>query len=581
MADDDRTPARFGVVTGSLGMATDWLSGAMLLGLSGMLFGFGHDGLQWMLGLMSGVMLAGILVTPHMRAAGEVGIVRFIFVRFGNVAGLMARLVATAAVALLMAANVRALALAAQVLGLGGVGASASAVLAVAAAFILIAGAIVFTPTRIAQLQASAFPLILAAVSMPIVLAVLADPVSAPSHLTYGRTLQAISQAELVLLEQNLADPVTLKAYLRPFTTATISSGLLLTLSLALGLMAMPHLLKRPAGAASGDGASTMPAAALLLILVAVLALPPVAATARLAVLTQLAGSDVHSPPATLLTLGGLGLARTCGSEAASAEAVIAACAAVGDAPARLRLDDIEITRDAVLLAAPLLNGQPLYVAQTLAVAVGLAALLAIAWLGVSLRSATDDVGGSARTGRAVDALFAVLAAGGGAALVFTSRADIMSLIAWAMALAAGGLAPVLLAGVWSRRATAAAAVLGIVTGAAATTYYIVATQFFPVAFYELWGGLSSAGYGVIADYEAARDALGAAGAAEREAARMTFDDAARAVANWWGLRDEAAGALGAIVASFVIFLVSLVTPKPGEKAVVTMSRMRRMGSRV
>lgn len=579
MAEHATEKSRFGVVTGGLGMATDWLSGAMLLGLAGILFGFGHDGLQWMLGVASGLLLAGVLVTPHLRSAGEGGPVAFASARFGSVAAFLARFVTTVATALLVAANIKALAIAAQVFGFGG--GSASAVLAVAAVLLLFAGAIVIAPPRLAGLQASVYPLILAAVSLPVVLALLADPASAPWHLTYGRTLQAISQAELALLEQNLADPVTLKAYLRPFTTATISSGLLLTLSLALGLMAMPHMLMRPAGARSRDGAGSMPAAALLAILFAVLALPPVAATARLAVLTQLAGSDAQSPPAVLLTLGGLGLARTCGSAGTAAEAVAAACAALADAPSRLRLDDIEIVRDAVLLAAPLLSGQPLYVTLALAVAVGLAALLAITWLGASLRGGTHRDATMRRTGTVADATFALLAASGAVALALTDRADIMSLVAWAMAISAAGLAPMLLAGVWSQRATAAAVVLGSITGVAVTGYYIVATQVFPAAFYELWSGLSSAGYGAIADYEAAKEALAAAGAAEQEAARAAVGDAARAVANWWGLRDEAAGALGAFVASVVIFLASLVTPRPGARAVETMSRMRRTGSRV
>ncbi|MCC0008433.1 MAG: DUF4212 domain-containing protein [Hyphomicrobiaceae bacterium] len=575
------TPTRasgIGGITGALAMAGDWLSGATLVTVVGALFTLGHDGLYWLIGLVGGLALGGMLFGPHLHRAGGLGVAGFVRLRFGGVAGALSTLVIAGATALLLAANATALIAATETL-LPDLPAAPLAALLVATIAFLMPVALKSRGGGITMAQAIGYPLLVAALCIPVVVTAAG---LAPEQLAYGAVLKQIGASELGLLEKELADPVTLKLFTRPFTTATALSGLLLTLSLALGLAAIPQMLRRPSAVRSAESARLMPAAALLLILLAALALPPLVAKARIGVL-GLAGERIDAPAPRLVEMGRLGLVDVCGARAPSAEAIAAACTGLPDAPAALRLDDVTVPRDRALLAAPLLAGQPLFASWVIAAALAMASLFASCWLGTQFAGAEAPTReGASPAGRVSGLVLAVLAASAAVGLVLTHTADVMTLLAWGLSLAAAGLAPILLAGIWSLRATAAGAVLGMVAGVGVVLYYVVGTRYFAPAFFELWGAFSSAGYGAIADYEAAKEALAKLGSqGDRQAAHAALDEAARAVANWWGMRDVASGALGAMVAIVVLGLVSLVTPRPNDEAISLISRIRGLAPRV
>lgn len=318
-----------------------------------------------------------------------------------------------------------------------------------------------------------------------------------------------------------------------------------------------------------------MVAVALVLVLIAVLVMPPLAAAARHGLLAKVAGSDVNALPAWLIELGARGLVKVCGVAAVSTEAASEACRALPDAPGMLRLDDVEFARDGLLWAVPGLLGLPLSAVNALAFGIGLGSLLAAAWLGVALAGRAAGHGGSEVLWRIATLLACVGAATLAGGLALGRTADIATLLCWGLALAAAGLAPALVAGIWWRRANAAGAVAAILTGTALAIYYIVGTRFFAPEFFQMWSALSSAGYGGIADYEAAKEALAVAEAVDRPAARAAMEEAARAIANWWGLRDVAAGAIGAAAGSVVLVLVSLVSPAPKAAARTVIEAIR------
>jgi cation/acetate symporter len=58
--------------------------------------------------------------------------------------------------------------------------------------------------------------------------------------------------------------------------------------------------------------------------------------------------------------------------------------------------------------------------------------------------------------------------------------ADIVAMVAWAFSLAAAGLFPALVMGIWSKKTTSAAAVAGIWAGFLTTLVYLVVTRYFP-----------------------------------------------------------------------------------------------------
>ena len=58
--------------------------------------------------------------------------------------------------------------------------------------------------------------------------------------------------------------------------------------------------------------------------------------------------------------------------------------------------------------------------------------------------------------------------------------ADIVAMVAWAFSLAAGGLFPALVLGIWWKRTTSAGAVCGIIAGFGITLLYLVVTPLLP-----------------------------------------------------------------------------------------------------
>ena len=104
--------------------------------------------------------------------------------------------------------------------------------------------------------------------------------------------------------------------------------------------------------------------------------------------------------------------------------------------------------------------------------------------------------------------------------------ADILFLVSAAFSFAAAAFFPALTLGIFWKRATGVAASLGMAAGLGITFYYMLMTQ--------PW---------------------------LREIFRVTTP-----VELWWGIQPISAGVFGVALGFAVIFLVSLVTPKPGRE---------------
>ena len=62
-----------------------------------------------------------------------------------------------------------------------------------------------------------------------------------------------------------------------------------------------------------------------------------------------------------------------------------------------------------------------------------------------------------------------------------TKPSDILAMVSWAFSLAAAGLFPALVLGVWWKRANSAGAVAGMIAGFGITLLYLVVTRYYPV----------------------------------------------------------------------------------------------------
>ena len=138
-----------------------------------------------------------------------------------------------------------------------------------------------------------------------------------------------------------------------------------------------------------------------------------------------------------------------------------------------------------------------------------------------------------------------------------------LTMATWAFTLAAAGLFPALIAGLWWRRANAAGAAAAILAGLAVALIYIVATRFFAVAFFDAFSPLSNAGPMASEAFGDLKQAWGAAAPGPaKDAAWLALDAHAQGIANLWGIRNLAAVLLALPVAVVALVVVSLLTPR-------------------
>jgi len=263
---------------------------------------------------------------------------------------------------------------------------------------------------------------------------------------------------------------------------------------------------------------------------------------------------------------------------------VAAACGKVAGHPGVLRLQDFGINTDVIVISTPEIAGLP-YVIAGLVAAGGLAAALSTAdGLLLAIANALSHdiyykmIDRNAPTPRrlAVARIILLAVAIAAAYTASTKPADILAMVAWAFSLAAAGLFPALVLGIWWKRANAPGAVAGIIAGFAVTTYYLVGTRYFAPSFYETWSFLSTATPAAIEKYNTLKQAWLSATPDAQAAAWKAFDTHAQSIANWWGVRNISAALFGLPVGFFVIWIVSLLTPAPSKEIQDMIDETRR-----
>lgn len=200
-----------------------------------------------------------------------------------------------------------------------------------------------------------------------------------------------------------------------------------------------------------------------------------------------------------------------------------------------LQLNEITISGDIVVLAAPEIGGLP-YVVTGLVAAGGLAAALSTAdGLLLTIANALSHdlyykmIDPNASTARRVtiSKVLLLIVALAAAYVAAQKPADILFLVSAAFSFAAAAFFPALVLGIFWKRTTGVAASLGMVAGLGVTAFYMITAQ--------PW----------------LREAFGVTGP----------------VRLWWDILPISAGVFGVPVGFAVIVLVSLVTPPPDAKA--------------
>jgi cation/acetate symporter len=481
------------------GMATasDWMSGASFVGMAGSLYLLGYDGLAFVLGWTGGYVLVAVLLAPFLRKFGAYTVPDFLGTRYGgNSARIIGILVLFACSFTYVTAQIYA------------TGIIASRFLDIPfgiAVFVgllgillcsMLGGMRAVTWTQVAQ-----YIILIIAYLLPVVWLSTAHYGIPIPQLTYGQALQ-----EIALLE----GPAGIaKAHATPFLTYDPLNFFALIMCLMLGTAALPHILMRFFTTPSVRDARKSVGWSLFFIFLLYFTAPAYAAFAKLEVLTNVVGQSIATLPRWVDIWSGIGLVK------------------INDinADGILQWAELSINRDVIVLATPEIAGLP-YVVAGLVAAGGLAAALSTAdglLLAIANALSHDvyyrivDPKADSKRRLIVARVILVIVALFAAWLASTKPSDILSMVAWAFSIAASGLFPALVLGVWWKRTTNTGAILGMASGFAMCLIYLIGTRY---------GGMDL----------------------------------------WFGVRNISAGLFGIPVAFAVTIVVSLVTPPPSQQ---------------
>ena len=567
------------------GMATgaDWMSAASFVGMAGTLFLLGYDGLAWVLGWTGGFVLVSILIGPYLRKFGAYTVPDFMSFRFG---GNFARFIAVVVLVCCSFTYVTA-----QVYGTGLIASRFLGMPFELAVFAGLAGILLcsmlggmraVTWTQIAQY----IVLIIAYLTPIIILSTKHYGIPIP-ELTYGRAIAEITAREQEMVQTGLATLAALKPHIQPFINYSPLNFFAIIFCMMVGTASLPHILMRYFTTPSVREARQSVAWSLLFIFLLYFSAPAYAAFSKLEVYTNIIGRDLTAVRPWLFTWGELGLIQICGKNAASVDAIVAACKAIAGHPGVVRLQDFVINTDVIVLSTPEIAGLP-YVISGLVAAGGLAAALSTAdGLLLAIANAlSHDVyykmlDPNAPTIRrlTVARILLFFVAVCAAYLASTKPADILAMVGWAFSLAMAGNFPALVMGVWWKRATATGAVCGMIAGFGLCLFYLLTTRYFP-GFGVKYAGMTSmlnpaTGAPVIPDLAAAMAAPNAMEA---------WPTLAHPLANkvgWFNLNNIACGLLGMPLGFLVIYVVSLMGKAPSKEMQAYVDEIRKPRGRM
>jgi len=307
---------------------------------------------------------------------------------------------------------------------------------------------------------------------------------------------------------------------------------LALVLCLMLGTAGMPHILMRSYTTSSVVEARRSVCWSLLFILLLYFMAPALALLIKYEVYTQVVGSDFASLPGWV--------------HAWSAVDVNLLELVDVNRDGRVQLGELSMGADVVVLAMPEIGGLP-YVISGLVAAGGLAAALSTAdglllTLSNSLshdmwyRVVSPRMSAARRV--MVSKILLLVVAFGAAWVAARKPADILFMVSAAFSFAASSFFPVLVMGIFWRRANKWGATFGMLVGLVVTFGYMAHTH----PWLREWV------FGI---------------------------DRAQPMDLWWGIQPIAAGVFGAPAAFLTIIVVSLLTPRPDRATTMLVQYLR------
>lgn len=504
------------------GMATaaDWMSAASFIGMAGSLYSLGYDGLAFVVGWTGGYVLVAVLIAPFLRKFGAYTVPDFLGARYG---GNAAR---TIGIIVLFCCSFTYIV--GQVTGTGIIASRFLGLSFEVSVFVGLVGILLCSMLggmrAVTWTQVAQYIVLIIAYLVPVVI-LSAQRTGVPiPQLMYGEILQQISE-----LEQTKAALEGAKAHVTPFTSYNPLNFFALVACLMIGTASLPHVLMRFFTTPSVREARKSVGWALLFIFILYFTAPAYAAFAKLEIYQNVLGADVatlaavEQLPRWIFLYGEIDLVKICGVAATDPQAVFAACQA--KAQTLLSFSEFSINNDVVVISTPEIAGLP-YVIAGLVAAGGLAAALSTAdGLLLAIANALSHdiyyrmIDPKASTARrlTVARILLIVVAILAALVASTKPGGILALVAWAFSLAAAGLFPALVMGVWWSRTTKQGAIAGMAIGFAVTLFYLIGTKYFGMP-------------------------------------------------EWFGVKNISAGLFGIPVGFLIIYVVSKMTPEPSQE---------------
>jgi cation/acetate symporter len=561
------------------GMATgaDWMSAASFVGMAGTLFLLGYDGLAFVLGWTGGYVLVAILIAPYLRKFGAYTVPDFFAERFG---GSFNRFLAVIVLVCCSFTYVTA-----QIYGTGLIASRFLGMDFTVAVYIgligillcsMLGGMKAVTWTQVAQY----IVLIIAYLTPIIILSSQKYGIPIP-QLTYGHALQDIAAREQQMIQQGLATAAALKPHTTPFLSYSPLNFFALVLCLMVGTASLPHVLMRYFTTPSVRDARVSVAWSLFFIFLLYFSAPAYAAFSKLEVYSTVIGRSLDDVRPWLLTYGQLGLVKVCGVDAVSIDAIKAACMKIAGHPGVIRLADLNINTDVIVLSTPEIAGMP-YVIAGLVAAGGLAAALSTAdGLLLAIANAlSHDVyykmiapRSTVATRLVVSRILLFVVALFAAYTASTRPSDILAMVAWAFSLAAAGIFPALVLGIWWKRANSIGCAVGMIVGFGLCLFYLVVTRYFPgagVAYFGMSSLLNPVTGAPIVDLV---KTMAAPNAFEHWVA-ASHPMASKV--GWMDVNNISSALFSLPVGFLTIWIVSLLTPAPSQEVYDMVDRTRR-----
>ena len=459
------------------GMATgaDWMSAASFIGMAGTLYALGYDGLAFVLGWTGGYVLVAVLLAPYLRKFGAYTVPDFLGARYG---GNFAR---TVGILVLLAASFTYVV--SQIYGVGIIVSRFIGIPFEVAVFVGLLGILVcsmlggmrgVTWTQVAQ-----YIILIIAYLVPVViLSTQITGVPLP-QLMYGEMLQKVAA-----LEQTIG---ATKAHVQPFLTYDPLNFFGLIFCLMLGTAALPHVLMRYFTTPNVRQARQSVGWSLFFIFLLYFTAPAYAVFAKYEIYSSVIGQPIASLPAWVQAWS-------------STTELVKIVDANGDGI--LQLTELTLNNDIIVLATPEIAGLP-YVISGLVAAGGLAAALSTAdglLLAIANALSHDvyyrmiDTKASSSRRLTVARVLLIGVALLAAYTAGTKPAGILSMVAWAFSIAASGLFPALVMGIWWKRTTTAGACAGMLAGFGICLFYLIGTQYFAM---PLWFGVRNISCGL------------------------------------------------------------------------------------